>query len=854
VPRRVAKRFAGAGAIALVLSFALSSVAAAASTAPTRYSLAGGCYALQSGGQTVPGAGQLRTQASGLGTYLLYTADNNYLTLQQDGSVVPVPQASANADWRVSEAGPGAFTLALAADGGRVLAFDGGKLTTVSSAADPRAQFVFSPSGGCADYPEASLDATGTPSKGKYSYQRTGGFLEGHMHWMNFEYLGGDFHCGRPWSPYGIPYALPDCSSLYGPQSSASPVQNFLNYGNPAPGHSTAGYPQMTEWSAHNLTYDGVYWRWVQRAWMSGLRMMVVTANENRVLCQLLPQHRNSCDEMSTAKLEFQDMRELQDYVDAQAGGPGKGFFQIVTNPYEARRVINQGRMAVVLETELSEPFGCIGYETSTCNKPQIKQQLDDLYKLGVRSSLLLNKFDNPLVGVRFDSGPIGVLINAGNKSSSGSFWSAKTCTGPEHDNTIETGSSDASGFLASLLATLGVTSGSIPTYPPAPHCNTRGLTDLGRYTENLMMQKHMIVNPDHMSQAGVDDTLNLLEAHHYSGVISPHGWMDPGDWPRLWKLGGLAFPGHSTSSSYIKDYNTYRPQRTPYLLGWGYGADLGGLSEQPEKPTDGGISYPFRSYDGKVTFERQKTGDRTFDYNDEGVAHYGLYADWLNDLQSHGSKQMSRDMWNGSEAYLEMWERAEGVKGPACRAPHNHFTGRGLGTIRLRKSWVSLLRRAGQPQQRQRAWSWCVRGKRNKRRADVAELTPKGKVELAGSTATGRKAKGIAVGMPASALHDAHAAGHHLFDGSHGRSAFVYAVRGGRIRAVAVASGKLARHPRKLRRAMSRLLHAHAKRVPRTFVPNPAAGANRLLGHGLAGSANPRLNRKLAILCSISH
>ena len=62
---------------------------------------------------------------------------------------------------------------------------------------------------------------------------------------------------------------------------------------------------------------------------------------------------------MDTVRRGFKAMRELQDYVDAQAGGPGKGFFQIVTDPFEARRVINQGRMAVVLEIEISEPFDC---------------------------------------------------------------------------------------------------------------------------------------------------------------------------------------------------------------------------------------------------------------------------------------------------------------------------------------------------------------------------------------------------------------------------------------------------------------------------------------------------------------
>src|SRR3954451_10399028 len=194
------------------------------------------------------------------------------------------------------------------------------------------------------------------------------------------------------------------------------------------------------------------------------------------------------------------------------------------------------------------------------------------------------------------------------------------------------------------------------------------------------MMDKHMIVNPDHMSQAGVADTLSLLEARHYSGVISPHGWMDPGNWPRLWKLGGMAFPGHSPADGYVKEWRKYRPRSTPYTLGWGYGADLGGLSHQPDPVKGGGIHYPFRSYDGKVTFYRQRTGERTFDYNKEGVAQYGLYADWFQDLRRRGGPKLARDLWNGAEAYLDMWERADGVRRPGCAAQEGALTPRGLG------------------------------------------------------------------------------------------------------------------------------------------------------------------------------
>src|SRR3954449_3087742 len=190
--------------------------------------------------------------------------------------------------------------------------------------------------------------------------------------------------------------------------------------------------------------------------------------------------------------------------------------------------------MAEAGEIEVSEPFGCSGWDQPTCDQATVDRQLDEMDGLGVRSMLLLNKFDNPLTGVRFDSGPVGVLINGANRMSAGSFWSARTCDGPLTDNTIFSPEPQSGAVLGSLLGTAGVPSGTAPAYPPPPHCNTRGLTALGRHVVQRMMDLHMIVNPDHMSQAGVDATLTELEARRYSGVISPHGWMDPGDWPRL--------------------------------------------------------------------------------------------------------------------------------------------------------------------------------------------------------------------------------------------------------------------------------------------------------------------------------
>ena len=157
-------------------------------------------------------------QATALGRYLLYRPDGTFVTARRRRRERPSPAA----DWRVERAP---------------------RRPLHARPRERDAQRVrFAPRDGCAVYPEAELNATGTPSKGATPLRRaSAGCVEGHMHWMTFEYFGGNFHCGRPWHPYGIPYALPDCASIEGPQGSAAPFQNFLNYGNPAQPHDTRG-------------------------------------------------------------------------------------------------------------------------------------------------------------------------------------------------------------------------------------------------------------------------------------------------------------------------------------------------------------------------------------------------------------------------------------------------------------------------------------------------------------------------------------------------------------------------------------------------------------------------------------
>src|SRR5690606_41625556 len=101
-------------------------------------------------------------------------------------------------------------------------------------------------------------------------------------------------------------------------------------------------------------------------------------------------------------------------------------------------QVVVEGRLAVVLGLETSEPFGGKQIlDIAQWDGADIEAGLDELYDLGVRSMFLCHKFDNALCGVRFDSGALGTAINVGQFLSTGTFWRTEKCTGPQRDNPI---------------------------------------------------------------------------------------------------------------------------------------------------------------------------------------------------------------------------------------------------------------------------------------------------------------------------------------------------------------------------------------------------------------------------------
>jgi hypothetical protein len=680
----------------------------------TRYSLVHGCYRLRSAGDEIAAAdGPFRMQAAELGEYLIYGVHGDFL----GPAMAPVNSPDQSTLWKVRGSARQGFQIVNAATGNA-------------------AAVTFVPAANCAVYPEGGVDAYGPAFKGSSPEATVFGTIDAHTHVTAFEFLGGDFHCGRPWDAFGIPYALPNCA----PDETGTngQIESFLDYGEPAHQHDTQGWPTFRAWpSPTDLAEEGDYYTGIERAWKAGLRVMVTQLVDNEALCTLMTKRHNPCNDMDSVRIQAKDLRALQNYIDAQSGGPGKGFFRIVTNPFQARQVINSGKLAVVEGIEVSDLFNCGEYlGVPKCDEAQIDAGLKEVRSLGVSTFFPVHKFDNAFGGTKMDAGELGALINAGNHLETGEFWHIKTCTGPEHDSTQLT-SLPVGGVLSTILnGSAGQTllptlpaiptglrrrhaisaEGQIPIYPPPPHCNTRGLTPLGAYLINNMIKQHFIVELDHMDALTADDTLSILEAHRYSGVISAHSWDSPEENTRIYNLGGFVTPiAGSSPASFIAQWQAslkIRNHRFYNGAGFGYGADMNGLAEESAPDTTSPISYPFKSFDGKVTFTRERWGQRVFDLNKDGVANYGMFADWLQELSQLSHRALTTDMFHGAEAYLEMWERAYGVPATQCRAAAGRLTATGLGALRLGSGSEALLYAAGQPTARPgRSYRYCVGG-----------------------------------------------------------------------------------------------------------------------------------------------
>ena len=534
--------------------------------------------------------------------------------------------------------------------------------------------FRLVPQTGCKDFPEIATSVTGSPEGLKGDVRDpVRGFIDAHTHITSYEFMGGKFMHGKPFHRFGVESALNDSKSIHGDWGALDIIGNLQAYGDVNYRYDTRGYPDFPHWPNHKqMSHMGYYYKWMERAYLGGQRMIVSHVVENEVLCNIQATvnpaswiNPNSCNTMDSIRLQIQRLNEIQTYVDVQTGGHGKGFFRLVTSPEEAREVIADGKLAVLIGVEASETFNC--GEKDGCSQGDVERQLNELYDLGVRVLFPVHKFDNKFGGSVVEDG----LMNAGEWISTGHFFDTQECDADTH------GPSMTSGFpvLGGMPVIGDVIDILIPESPNyvqgIEHCNKRGLSEMGAYLVNRMIDKKMLIEMDHMSDKAGSAVLDIVELRNYSGVISSHSWMPSSkngemhnNLKRVVQTGGFVSLYNGSAHSIADGISRYldEVETTDYLAGITFATDMSGLGNQPgprDDATYNPLNYPFTTEFGLV-MDKQQSGNRSYDLNNDGMAHYGMVADHVQDIREQASGRIYESVMNSAEAYLQMWERSE--------------------------------------------------------------------------------------------------------------------------------------------------------------------------------------------------
>ena len=304
-----------------------------------------------------------------------------------------------------------------------------------------------------------------------------------------------------------------------------------------------AGWPKW-----NTTTHQQAYYKWLERAYVGGLRLVVLLGVNNEAMCASQKRFADAAfsdcsDTMPAVKLQFGKAQELETWLGDQCragvgtacarqqpAGQYAGWFKIVTSPAMARAAIARGQLAVVLGIEDASLFGC---KAGVCTPDSVRQAIDDYHALGVRHIFPIHNFDNGFGGAATWMDTIAI----GNAYATTEWYAAADCPATPAFNGdngygFKLFAAAETDFMADFSqalsrAFLGLDAFNRPTYPGlTTTCNQKGLTSLGSFLVREMMHRKMIIDVDHMSIRALDQTLSLAEANSYPGIVASHVLM----------------------------------------------------------------------------------------------------------------------------------------------------------------------------------------------------------------------------------------------------------------------------------------------------------------------------------------
>ncbi|HEV8577642.1 MAG TPA: membrane dipeptidase [Thermoanaerobaculia bacterium] len=385
---------------------------------------------------------------------------------------------------------------------------------------------------------------------------------------------------------------------------------------------------------AHQQMWQG----WLQQAHQNGLQIMVVSLAESSFLCINTPpvMRRYDCDEMASVQRQATFAR---DFTIRNSGWVG-----IATTPVQARALIQQGKLALVLSVEVTKLFPTGDFVA----------QLDQLRGLGVRSVQVVHHADNRFGG----AAPVPELMSAADLVETITFSNITAINDIVCRNSAgATGRCDGENYL-----------------------NVQGLTPEGDTLVRAMMDRGMLVDVAHLSRRSFADVYSIAHqrgdypllyshAHMWETISSAEKrhekYLRDDEIPMITGTGGMVglrtgpedtVPWGNSVANRCQGTARSFAQSLMYAvdrgLTVGFGADLNGFIKQ--------LKPRFRFFDCNQDLSEILATGGPNELQKKGLAHVGLLPTLMNDLSVVGVPAYYLDHLNRSaENFLRLWERS---------------------------------------------------------------------------------------------------------------------------------------------------------------------------------------------------
>ncbi len=366
------------------------------------------------------------------------------------------------------------------------------------------------------------------------------GYHDMHLHLLGHMAHGGRNLVGEPAPQSGSLFILDANNTI---NDALSPAKDLLVHKNKFHGllndtsgdgtgdgaRTEFGAPYFSGWPKWtSTTHQQTYHVWLERAWRGGLRTTTLFASHVESLCKTSLKSTRAVswpiceDSMRHIVDQLVVAREFERFIDFQNGGPGQGWFRIVTTPQQARDAVRAGKLAVVLGIEVDNLFNCkeagcpadFGLPAARIasfglSQPTtLEEAVAVIHDMGVRHVFPVHNFDNAFGAAATWMDPIGV----GQAVAENRWWVTRNCGDDLGDYGFW-----IDNFIQSIMLILGFGVGETPAIPvytngnlePAyASCNQYGLRPMGTQLIQALMNKGILIDVDHMSNYSLDQTI----------------------------------------------------------------------------------------------------------------------------------------------------------------------------------------------------------------------------------------------------------------------------------------------------------------------------------------------------------